>query len=66
VQNTVPMNAMNARTVQVLTAATAHIPHGNHPSVFHSYRWMHTKHWKGAKHKSQKARSNKRKAARRK
>jgi hypothetical protein len=66
VQNTVPLNAMNARTIQVLNSATARSPIDKQPGVFTHFRYMHIKHHRGTKHKSQKARSNKRKAARRK
>ena len=43
-----------------------HYPHISTLAKENTGRWWHTKHHRGAKHKSQKSRSNKRKAARRK
>lgn len=66
VQNASPFSMMNARSVHMLTRSTSFDPVNDLQRVFSHFRYVHTRHWKGAKHKSQKARSNKRKAARRK
>ena len=52
---------MNARTIHILTRETERT--FIKKQFAFGFRWMHTKHFHGAKHKSQKQRSTKRKAA---
>lgn len=51
---------------QPITNIYRRLPHYTTLNRENKGRWWHVKHWKGAKHKSQRSRSNKRKAARRK
>ena len=57
------MQSLPFRSVQRLVAETTKTLMEKHPGF--AFRWLHIKHHKGRKHKSQSTRSNKRKAARR-
>lgn len=56
------MNSMPMRSVDRLINDTRRTLMEKHPDF--AFRWLHVKHWKGRKHRSQATRSSKRKAAR--